>query len=147
MRTTENQPMVDNKTLQTVGPIIVFDAMCVLCAANAQFVLKHDRRGCFRLTSMQGEIGAELYRQFDMDPADPDTLIVVDGGRVLRDSDAVLAIYAGLGWPWKLAAVFRAVPRPLRDPCYRWLARNRYRIFGRREHCWLPTKEQAGRIL
>jgi predicted DCC family thiol-disulfide oxidoreductase YuxK len=96
---------------------------------------------------MQGKIGTALYQRCGMDPADPDSLIIVDGTNVLRDSDAVLAIYAGLGWPWKAISVLRIIPHMLRDPAYRWLARNRYRIFGRRETCWLPTPEQASRIL
>ncbi|AYG68450.1 MULTISPECIES: thiol-disulfide oxidoreductase DCC family protein [unclassified Rhizobium] len=129
------------------GPIIVFDAMCVLCTANAQFVLRHDRIGRFRLASMQNETGAALYRSCGIDPANPDSLIIVDGTKVLRDSDAVLSIYEGLGWPWKAISLLRLVPRVLRDPIYHWLARNRYRIFGRRETCWLPTPEQASRIL
>jgi predicted DCC family thiol-disulfide oxidoreductase YuxK len=130
-----------------VAPVIVFDAMCVLCSANAQFVLKHDRAGLFRLASMQGEAGSALYGRFGIDPANPETLIVVDGERLWRDSDAVLAIYAGLGWPWRLAGTGRLIPRILRDPVYRWIARNRYRIFGKRETCWLPSPEQKGRLL
>ena len=129
------------------GPIIVFDAICVLCSANAQFVLQHDRTGVFRLASMQGEIGAALYRASGIDPHNPDTLIVVDGDAVLRDSDAVLAIYGRLGWPWKATLTFKLVPHRLRDPLYRWVARNRYRIFGRRESCWMPGPEHASRIL
>ncbi|CDZ61077.1 thiol-disulfide oxidoreductase DCC family protein [Neorhizobium galegae] len=129
------------------GPIIVFDAMCVLCSANAQFVLRHDRAARFRLASMQGEVGAALYRRCGIDPENPETMIVVDGQSVLRDSDAVLAIYDGLGWPWKALSIVRLAPRFIRDPLYRLIARNRYRIFGRREACWLPSPEQAQRIL
>ena len=129
------------------APVIVFDAMCVLCSANAQIVLKHDRAGLFRLASMQGAAGAELYRRFGIDPANPETLIIVDGDRLWRDSDAVLAIYAGLGYPWRAAAVFRFIPRALRDPVYRWIARHRYRIFGQRATCWLPSPEQKQRVL
>ncbi len=128
-------------------PVIVFDALCVLCSANARFVLKHDRREHFRLASMQGEIGAALCRRFGIDPANPETIILVDGDDIRRDSGAVLAIYAGLGWPWRAAAALRLVPRFLRDPVYRLIARNRYRLFGRRETCWLPTAEQARRVL
>ena len=128
-------------------PVIVFDAQCVLCSANAQFVLKHDRREHFRLASMQGEVGAALFRRFGIDPADPETIILVDGDGVRLNSDAVIAIYAGLGWPWRAVAALRLVPRVLRDPVYRWVARNRYRLFGRRETCWLPTAEQARRVL
>ena len=128
-------------------PIIVFDAECLLCSANAQFVLDHDRQGRFLLASMQGEAGSALYRRFGIDPADPDTLIVVEGDRARRDSDAILAIWAGLGWPWRAAAVFRVVPRALRDPVYRWVARNRFRLFGRRDTCWLPDPVFRDRML
>jgi predicted DCC family thiol-disulfide oxidoreductase YuxK len=128
-------------------PIILFDAECVLCSANAQFILNHDTARRYRLASMQGEVGAELFRRHGIDPTDPDTILVIDGERVLRDSDAVLSIYAGLGWPWRIAAAVRMVPRPLRDPVYRWVARNRYRIFGRRDRCWLPRPEDADRVL
>jgi predicted DCC family thiol-disulfide oxidoreductase YuxK len=128
-------------------PIIVFDALCVLCSANARFVLKHDRRGRFRLASMQGEVGSALFRRFGIDPGDPETMVLVDGDRALRDSEAVLAIYFGLGWPWRAMAIFRLVPRPVRDAVYRLVARNRYRWFGRREACWVPRPEQMERIL
>jgi predicted DCC family thiol-disulfide oxidoreductase YuxK len=128
-------------------PIIVFDAECLLCSANAQFVLNHDHRGHFLLASMQGEAGSALYRRFGIDPADPDTLIVVEGDRVRRDSDAILAIWAGLGWPWRAATMFRLIPRGSRDFVYRWVARNRYRLFGRRDTCWLPAPAFRDRIL
>ncbi len=128
-------------------PIIVFDAECLLCSANAQFVLDHDRRGRFLLVSMQGEAGSALYRRFGIDPADPDTLIVVEGDRLRRDSDAILAIWAGLGWPWRAGAIFRLVPRVPRDSVYRWVARHRYRLFGRRDTCWLPDPAFRDRLL
>jgi len=84
-------------------PIILFDAKCVLCSANAQFILRHDRARYFRLAAMQGEVGAALFRRHGINSADPDTIIVVDGDYALRDSDAVIAIGAGrggagLGW-------------------------------------------------
>ncbi len=129
------------------GPIIVFDALCVLCSANAQFVLRHDRAHRFRLAAMQGPVGTKLYEINGIDPGAPDTLIVVDGDRVWRDSDAVLEIYAGCGWPWKAATVLRVVPRFLRDPVYRCVARHRYRLFGKRTSCWLPAPEDRDRLL
>jgi predicted DCC family thiol-disulfide oxidoreductase YuxK len=129
------------------SPIIVFDAMCVLCSANARFVLKHDRAQRFLLASMQGDVGSGIYRKFGIDPSNPDSLILVRGETALRDSDAVLAIYDGLGWPWRILAVLRVVPRMLRDPVYRWIASNRYRFFGKRDSCWMPSPEDRRRVI
>lgn len=129
------------------GPIIVFDALCVLCSANAQFVLQHDRERRFRLASMQGPVGAAVFRAHGIEPDNPDTIIVVDGDRVWRDSDAVLTIYAGCGWPWRAVSVFKIVPRVVRDFIYRWVARNRYRLFGRRETCWVPSVADKDRVV
>ena len=96
---------------------------------------------------MQGEAGAALMTRFGIDPLDPETFILVEGERVRRNSDAGLAIAEGLGWPWRALGVLRVVPRPLRDAVYGLVARNRYRWFGRRERCFVPTAEQADRIL
>ncbi|ODS55375.1 MAG: hypothetical protein ABS40_12010 [Agrobacterium sp. SCN 61-19] len=134
-------------TIPAGGPIILFDAECILCSANAQFVLSHDGKKRFRLASMQGEVGSALYRRFGIDPENPDSIIVVDGEHMLRDSDAVLSIYAGLGWPWKVLSVFRLIPRFIRDPLYLLIARNRYRLFGKRDSCWLPSAEYRDRLL
>lgn len=129
------------------GPIILFDAECVLCSANAQFILKHDKAARFRLASMQGEVGAALYRQHGMDPLDPSSILVVEGDRVRRDSDAVLSIYEGLGLPWGLLGLFRIVPAIIRDPVYLWVARNRYRLFGKRATCWVAPPEYRDRLM
>ncbi|MCK0127162.1 thiol-disulfide oxidoreductase DCC family protein [Erythrobacter sp. F6033] len=128
-------------------PVIVFDGMCVLCSANAQFVLKFDRNRVFHLAAMQDSVGADLMRRAGLDPSDPMSLVVFDDGRIWRDSDAVIRIYDQMGWPWRIASVGRLIPRALRDPLYHLIARNRYRIFGKRETCWVPTPEQASRIL
>ena len=137
----------DSPADQPNGPIILFDAQCVLCSANAQFVLKHDTSGRFRLASMQGNIGAEIYRRHGLDPRDPISMLVVEGGRMRRDSDAVLSIYEGLGLPWRLLGALRVVPPPLRDGVYRWVARNRYRLFGKKDACMMPTPEVRAKFL
>ena len=129
------------------GLIIVFDANCVLCSANAQFVLRHDRMREFRLTSIQSEVGQALCRRFGIDSNDPETMLLIDGDVALRNSDAVLAIYERLGGRWGMARLLKVVPRRARDPLYRWVARNRYRLFGKRDTCWVSDPRDADRIL
>ena len=128
-------------------PIIVFDAICVLCSANARFVARHDRAGTFRMASMQSDAGQSLYRKFGFDPADPGTLILVVGDCVRTDSDAILAIWDGFGGAWRATRVLRLVPRVIRDVVYRWVAAHRYRLFGKREACWVPSAEDRWRFL
>lgn len=96
---------------------------------------------------MQSETGAELYRQHGMDPQKPSSLLVIEGQRVRRDSDAVLSIYEALGFPWRLLAVLRVLPVFVRDPAYSWIARNRYRLFGKRMTCWVAPPEYRDRII
>ena len=132
-------------------PIIVFDGVCVLCTANARFVLKNDREGHFRMAAMQDQAGASIMRHAGLDPKDPISFILLDpsseGGRIWMNSDAVLHMWSKLGWPWRVGAVFRIIPRFIRDPIYKMIARNRYKWFGLREECWVPSPEQASRIL
>ena len=130
-----------------MSAVIVFDALCVLCSAHARFVVRHDRHRHFKLASIQSETGEQLYRRFGLDPADPQTLIVVDEGHLLTDSDAVIAIWSGFGGAWRMAKAFNVIPRGLRDPVYRWIARNRYRLFGKRETCWVPRPADRERFL
>ena len=129
------------------GPIVLFDAECVLCSAQAKFILENDKAGHFRLASMQSDMGAALYVKHDLDPKDPSTMLIIEETRVRRDSDAVLSIYEALGLPWRLLAILRLAPALLRDPVYRWFARNRYRLFGKRTHCWVPPPEFKDRFL
>ncbi len=132
-------------------PIIVFDGVCVLCTANARIVLKNDREGQFRMAAMQDPAGAAIMRHAGLDPEDPTSFILLDppseGGRVWMNSDAVLHMWSQLGWPWRVGVAFRIVPRFIRDPIYKMIARNRYKWFGQREECWVPSPEQASRIL
>jgi predicted DCC family thiol-disulfide oxidoreductase YuxK len=138
-------------TIPRDHPIIVFDGVCVLCTANAQFVLSADKIGRFRLAAMQGEVGAALMRENGIDPLDPESFVLIDaqhdGGWVWTDSDAVLHLWSELGWPYRMGVVFRLIPRFVRDPIYRLIARNRYKWFGKREECWVPSRDQLTRLL
>ncbi len=128
-------------------PLIVFDGLCVLCSANARFVLRRDKAARFRLTTAQGPLGQALYRHFGLSTTDYQTMLVIAAGRLHTESDAALRIAEGLGWPWRAAEAARLVPRPVRDALYRLVARNRFRLFGRRESCWLPSAAERKRVL
>ncbi len=129
------------------SPVIVFDGTCVLCCGSAQFVLRHDRRHRFLLTTAQGEIGQALYRRLGLSGVDFETMLLAQGEHVWTHSEAAIRIAEGLGWPWRAAGLGRVLPRPFRDAAYRFVARRRYRWFGRRATCWRPTPQEAERIL
>ena len=102
------------------------------------FVIRHDRAHIFRLVPAQSELGRAAYHDHGLDPDALATMIVIADGRARTESDAALHVLATLGWPWRIAAAGRVVPRFVRDAVYRWIARNRYRWFGTRHACALP---------
>jgi predicted DCC family thiol-disulfide oxidoreductase YuxK len=128
-------------------PIIIFDGYCALCSGWANFVLRHDPDGRFRLASAQSPLGYALYVHYGLDPKDYETNILIEDGRAWFKSEGSIRMAEGLGWPWKLAAVFRILPRAVRDPMYEFIARNRLRFFGKRATCYLPQKQYEDRFL
>jgi predicted DCC family thiol-disulfide oxidoreductase YuxK len=118
--------------------VLVFDGFCHLCSGWARFILRHPATPPFRLVAMQGDEGRALLVAHGIDPDDPSTFLVIDAGRVHRESDGVIQVVTALGGAWRCFAIARWLPRGLRDPLYRLLARNRYRWFGRRQVCYLP---------
>ncbi|OWG17881.1 hypothetical protein KDK82_1359 [Delftia sp. K82] len=127
--------------------IVVFDGQCLLCNGWVQFLLRHDRRGRFRFASIQGEAGGRMLADAGLRVEGLQTLLLVDGDRSWQHTDAILRVLHGLGWPWRLAWAAWLIPRPLRDGLYRWLARNRYRWFGRSAQCMAPDPQVAARFL
>ena len=132
---------------RTEGEILVFDGVCVLCSRSVAFVLAHDHARRYRFAALQTRSGRELLERHGLDPAEPLSMLLTDGTRVWTESDAVLRVVAGFGGAWRLTALLRVMPRPLRDWAYRTIARNRYRWFGKRDACIMPTAELADRFL
>ena len=128
-------------------PVVVFDGVCNLCNRAVQFILDHDRRGALLLTANQSEAGQRLLAGRTSGASPEDTIFLVDNGRIHERSTAALRIARALGFPWSLLYAFVIVPRPLRDLAYKWIARNRYRWFGKRESCRLPRAGEAERFL
>lgn len=128
--------------------VIVFDGVCLLCSRWVDFVLRHDHAGRFRMAAMQGAHGRALLQAHGLSADDPASLLLVQDGHAHTDTDAIARVLDGLGGRWGVAAAaLRAVPRFCRDPAYRWIARHRYRLFGRRASCRLPEPAQAWRFL
>lgn len=121
--------------------LMVYDGVCRFCSTAVSFVLWADREESVRFTPTQSAYGQALCAEAGVDAADPSTFLFFEGGRALKASDGVLALFARLSVPWRWLTALAVVPRPWRDAAYAWLARNRYRIFGRRRACKLP---QAG---
>ena len=127
--------------------IIVFDSKCLLCNASVQFLLRHDRQGIFKFASMQGKSGQLLLAQAGLRLDKLETLLLVKGSRSWQHSAAILRVMHELGWPWRAAWIAWVIPSPIRDTVYRWIARNRYRLFGRSNECLMPPTDYLTRFL
>ena len=134
-------------------PVLFFDGHCGLCNTFVDFVLARDRAVRFRFSPLQGETAARLVPDDAVrpvsadDPAPPRSVVLCEEGAVFRRSDAALRALAGLGGAWRAVHLLRAVPRPLRDAAYGFVARHRYRWFGRREVCRMPGPGERERFL
>jgi predicted DCC family thiol-disulfide oxidoreductase YuxK len=128
-----------------VRAVLLFDGVCTLCNGFVQFVIQRDPAGRFQFATLQSDAARRLL-QAAPQPL-PDTLVLVENGRVFLRSTAALRVARGLKFPWPLAFVLVVVPRPLRDWVYDVVARNRYRWFGRRDVCMVPTPELRARFL
>ena len=126
--------------------LILFDASCVLCSGWVRFVARADRAGRFRFVTAQSETGRALYREHGLDPDAMETNVVVADGRAHVRLQAFAAVVARLGWPWRALAVAGLIPGVVGDPLYDLIARNRYRLFGRRA-CPAPSAELRGRLV
>ena len=127
--------------------IILFDGVCNFCDASVNFVIKRDRRGYFRFAPLQEPKGAEIARRYGVDPERLDTFVLIENGRAYRKSGGALRVTRRLGGVYPLAFAIIAVPPVIRDFFYDWFARHRYRWFGKREECMVPSEEVKARFL
>ena len=126
--------------------VILYDGVCVFCSRWIRFVATRDVAQRFRFTAIQSNYGTRLAQAFGIDPDDPDTNAVIHGGIAWFKSDAALTVLSTLpGWGW--VRILRLAPRPLRDAVYNLVARNRYRIFGKYEECFVPDAGFRARVM
>jgi predicted DCC family thiol-disulfide oxidoreductase YuxK len=126
--------------------VILFDGVCVFCSRWVHFVADRDTAKRFRFTTIQSDYGARLAQALGINPDDPDTNAVIHGGVAYKKSDGALTVLSSLPG-WSFARVFFAVPKPLRDAVYNFIAKNRYRIFGKFDACIVPDADLRARVL
>lgn len=140
--------MPQTKTYQ--GPVIAFDGVCNLCNGFVNFLIRIDKHAVFRFYPMQSvadhDIAAEA-RISKQELHNLSSVILIEYKRLSVKSDAVLRISSYLPWPWRALKFFRFVPASMRDAIYDLIARNRYRWFGRKKQCMIPTPEVMDRFV
>src|SRR5471030_2691878 len=119
--------------------LMLFDGMCNFCSVSVNLALALDRRGVIRFCPIQSAYGQALARRHGLDPDDPTTFVFFDDGVPKLRSTGALALAARLPAPWRWVRGLSAAPLAWRDGVYDWIAANRYRLFGRRQVCRLPT--------
>ncbi len=127
--------------------VVLFDGVCNLCNAWVNFVIDHDPSETFVFGAQQSARGRAMLAEMGLPGPVLPGVVVVAADRILTDSAAILEICARLAPPWRFFALFRMIPRPLRDAVYRWVARHRYAWFGTSAACRIPTPELAHRFL
>ena len=128
-------------------PIILFDGVCNFCNGTVNFLLKQDKHQIFLFAPLQSVKGQELLEKYGLPKENNRSFILLDEGKVYQKSSAALRLTKGLPWFWKLFQVFYIIPSFIRDALYDLIARNRYKWFGKKDECMVPTDEQRSRFL
>ena len=133
--------------MNTQHPVLLFDGVCNLCNRSVQFIIKRDRHKRIRFSSLQSNAAKSILKQYSI-PADQfESLVFVDKGKVYTRSAGVFQLMKYLDGPWKWFSILRIVPAFIGDAVYDWVARKRYKWFGKREECMVPTEDLRERFL
>jgi predicted DCC family thiol-disulfide oxidoreductase YuxK len=128
--------------------IVLFDGVCNLCESSVQLIIKHDKNEAFMFASQQSETGKDILRYLGIDTNKMDGIVLYEPGvAYFIKSDAAMEILKEFSLPYSLLRIFRFLPLSIRDAVYDYIAKNRYKWYGKKEACWLPTKELKTRFL
>ena len=130
-----------------MASLVLFDGVCNLCNGFVQFVIAHDPHGRFHFGALQSAAGQRTLALHDVAQPLPESVVLVEDGRLFTRSTAAIRIARRLTFPWRLAGLLLVIPRPLRDWIYDFVARRRYRWFGERDRCMIPTPEIRSRFI
>lgn len=128
-------------------PIVLFDGVCNLCNGAVNFAIKRDKKGLLHFASLQSDKGEALMQEHGLDPKQLDTFVFIDNGKAYTKSTAGLKLFKVFGGGWALLYGFMIVPKAIRDAVYNLISNNRYRWFGKRDSCMIPTPELRARFL
>jgi predicted DCC family thiol-disulfide oxidoreductase YuxK len=126
---------------QKHSAIILFDGVCNFCNSSINFVIRHDKKNHFRFAPLQSETGKQLLQQFEAGELPLDSIVLIENNKLYKQSTAVLKIAKQLGGAYRLLYGFVILPSFLRDAVYKYVAKNRYKWFGKKDSCMIPTKE------
>jgi predicted DCC family thiol-disulfide oxidoreductase YuxK len=130
-----------------VCAILLFDGVCNLCDGTVRFIINKDSKKCIKFAALQSVGGREIIEQIRLEANYLKSLVLIIGDKYYLKSDAVFQILSILGGVWKLFYVFKIIPKPIRDYMYDLIAKYRYKVFGRKEICMIPTEEIRQRFL
>ena len=128
-------------------PILLFDGVCNYCNSIINFIIRQDKKKVFRFATLQSNFGQKVLKENNLPTDVFESFILLDKGKMYKKSTAGLRLYNNLPWYWKWTQLFWVFPRFLRDWVYGIIAKNRYKWFGKREECMVPTPELRGRFL
>lgn len=130
-----------------MSAIVLFDGVCNFCVGSVNFIIRHDPNDYFKFAPLQSETGAKLLAKHGIDPDEIDSIVLVENGRAHTYSDAALNIALHLDRKWSWTYVLIYIPKFIRDFFYRLFARYRYKIFGQKDSCMVPTPEIREKFL
>ncbi|WP_340400955.1 thiol-disulfide oxidoreductase DCC family protein [Paenibacillus sp. FSL H8-0079] len=128
-------------------PIVLVDGVCHFCQGLTKWIIKRDPEGKYHFASLQSDVAKELLEKGNLSTDSMDTFVLIENGTYYTRSTAALRLAKGLKFPYPLLYVFMIIPKFIRNAVYNWVARNRYRWFGKDEACMLPTPEIKDRFL
>jgi predicted DCC family thiol-disulfide oxidoreductase YuxK len=133
--------------IEATGPLVLFDGVCNLCSWSVQFLAPRDRAGKLWFAAVQSRTGQAILARSGLPTDRFDSFVFLEARRLHFKSDAVFRLVRYMTWPWPILKIGRVLPRPLADWLYDRLARNRYRLFGRKDVCMVPRPELVRRFL
>ena len=128
------------------SPVILFDGVCNFCNRMVNFAIRNDKKAKLKFAPLQSGAGKRLLEEFKVSPA-ADTVVLIDKGKAYTYAQASIRICRYLDWPAKILYAFAIVPRFVTEPVYKWIARHRYKWFGKKETCMIPTDRVRSRFL